>query len=223
MKKNLKELFTYKDGNILLDGYDLVKEANMFVLSTRDFLTILKNYLAINSYGINGQCILSIDEKYIFNENTKTFNRSEEGNILVSENIYDFVKYQIFKLAFINCTNRANSSDNFFADIFTDNLKRLLLDIRKNYSNNSFNNDKYESYVPKKPVLIKKKNEDAPRPVITDWKVGDRVKHPIMGEGTVTQIKKFGNRDVLVINFDDGRSGSYIPEKSDFIRTGQKS
>ena len=44
-----------------------------------------------------------------------------------------------------------------------------------------------------------------------------------MGEGTVTEIKKFGNRDVLVINFDDGRSGSFIPEKSDFIRTGQKS
>ena len=86
----------------------------------------------------------------------------------------------------------------------------------------SFSYDKYDSYEPKKPVLIKKKNEDAPRPVITDWKAGDRVKHPVMGEGTVTQIKKFGNRDVLVISFDDGRTGSFIPEKTDFIRTGQK-
>ena len=91
------------------------------------------------------------------------------------------------------------------------------------YQRSSFSYDRYDSYEPKKPVLIKKKNEDKPRPVITDWKAGDRVKHPIMGEGTVTDIKKFGNRDVLVISFDDGRSGSFIPEKSDFIRTGQKS
>ena len=91
------------------------------------------------------------------------------------------------------------------------------------YQRSSFSYDKYDSYEPKKPVLIKKKNEDKPRPVITDWKAGDRVKHPIMGEGTVTDIKKFGNRDVLVIVFDDGRTGSFIPEKSDFIRTGQKS
>ena len=115
-----------------------------------------------------------------------------------------------------------NLFNNSYSNSYSNNYSTTYY--RKNYSNNnSFNNDKYESYVPKKPVLIKKKNEDAPRPVITDWKVGDRIKHPIMGEGTVTEIKKFGNRDVLVINFDDGRSGSFIPEKSDFIRTGQKS
>jgi len=107
-------------------------------------------------------------------------------------------------------------ASNFYTNTYSNTYSNTYT------KRSSFSYDKYDSYEPKKPVLIKKKNEDAPRPVITDWKAGDRVKHPVMGEGTVTQIKKFGNRDVLVISFDDGRTGSFIPEKSDFIRTGQK-
>lgn len=74
----------------------------------------------------------------------------------------------------------------------------------------------YTSYVPQRPkaTLIKK---PAPAKVkeVVFWAVGDRCNSPLLGPGTVTSIKKFGERDVIVVNFDNGKMGTYVPDKAD--------
>ena len=63
--------------------------------------------------------------------------------------------------------------------------------------------DKYDDWKPK-ATLIKK-----PKPV-TDWKVGDRAESDLMGKGEVIKINKFGDKDILVVKFEDGRTGTFV-------------
>lgn len=76
----------------------------------------------------------------------------------------------------------------------------------------------YTSYVPQRPkaTLVKKRVEEKPK-VVKDWKVGDRVNSPLLGPGSITAMKKFGERDVLVVNFDNGKMGTFVKDKADFV------
>ncbi len=77
--------------------------------------------------------------------------------------------------------------------------------------------DDFDDWQPSKPkaTLIKKPKPEVGKPVI-DWKINDRVRSAILGDGTVTSIKMFGNREVLVVNFDNGKMGTFVKDKADF-------
>lgn len=82
---------------------------------------------------------------------------------------------------------------------------------------NTSKHDDFDDWEPSKPkaTLIKKPKTEVRKPVI-DWKVNDRVRSAILGDGTITSIKMFGNREVLVVNFDNGKMGTFAKDKADF-------
>ncbi len=70
--------------------------------------------------------------------------------------------------------------------------------------------DKYEDDWKPKATLIKKSKTEPEAKPVTDWKVGDRAESDLMGKGEVIKINKFGNKDILVIKFEDGRTGNFV-------------
>lgn len=83
---------------------------------------------------------------------------------------------------------------------------------------NTRKRDTYDDWTPQPKVqLVKKAVKSEPKEVI-DWKVGDRVNSQLMGPGTVTSMKMFGNREVMVVTFDSGKMGTFVKDKADFTR-----
>lgn len=68
------------------------------------------------------------------------------------------------------------------------------------------------------PVLVKKADasKNAPVPGTVTYEVGDRIKSEFYGEGTITNKRTFGGREVLDVRFDTGRTGTFASDKVAF-------
>ena len=68
------------------------------------------------------------------------------------------------------------------------------------------------------PVLVKKADasKNAPVPGTVSYEVGDRIKSEFYGEGTITNKRTFGGREVLDVKFDTGRTGTFASDKVAF-------
>ncbi len=91
-------------------------------------------------------------------------------------------------------------------------------DAGSHYINTHKRNDFDDDWKPSKPkvTLVKKPVETVHE--VVDWKTGDRVNSPILGPGTITGTKMFGAREVLVVNFDNGKMGTFVKESANFTR-----
>ena len=69
-----------------------------------------------------------------------------------------------------------------------------------------------------KPILVKKHNASgsAPVPGTVKYEVGDRIRSEFYGEGTITNKRTFGGREVLDVKFDSGRTGTFASDKVAF-------
>ena len=69
-----------------------------------------------------------------------------------------------------------------------------------------------------KPILVKKHNVSvsAPVPGTVKYDVGDRIRSEFYGEGTITNKRTFGGREVLDVKFDSGRTGTFASDKVAF-------
>ena len=68
------------------------------------------------------------------------------------------------------------------------------------------------------PVLVKKADavKNAQIPGTVTYEVGDRIKSEFYGEGTITNKRTFGGREVLDVRFDTGRTGTFASDKVAF-------
>ena len=68
------------------------------------------------------------------------------------------------------------------------------------------------------PILVKKADaaKNAPVPGTVTYEVGDRIKSEFYGEGTITNKRNFGGREVLDVKFDSGRTGTFASDKVAF-------
>ncbi len=82
--------------------------------------------------------------------------------------------------------------------------------------------DRYDDWAPQaqplkpKATLIKKSTEDKKDTRPINFEVGERVKHAMLGPGTITAIKTFGPREIVTVTFDSGKMGTYVKDKFDF-------
>ncbi|MCR5760389.1 MAG: ATP-dependent helicase [Sphaerochaetaceae bacterium] len=80
--------------------------------------------------------------------------------------------------------------------------------------------DRYDDWTPPvskpKVTLVKKNTEAKPSTGAIKFEVGERVKHAMLGPGTITAIKKFGTKDIVTVTFDSNKMGTYIKDKFDF-------
>ncbi|MBO4280137.1 MAG: ATP-binding domain-containing protein, partial [Spirochaetales bacterium] len=69
-----------------------------------------------------------------------------------------------------------------------------------------------------KPILVKKNDAEktAPVPGTVTYEVGDRIRSEFYGEGTITNKRAFGGREVLDVKFDSGRTGTFASDKVAF-------
>ena len=69
-----------------------------------------------------------------------------------------------------------------------------------------------------KPILVKKhdSSKSAPVPGTVKYEVGDRIRSEFYGEGTITNKRTFGGREVLDVKFDSGRTGTFASDKVAF-------
>ena len=69
-----------------------------------------------------------------------------------------------------------------------------------------------------KPILVKKHDasKSAPVPGTVKYEVGDRIRSEFYGEGTITNKRTFGGREVLDVKFDSGRTGTFASDKVAF-------
>ena len=69
-----------------------------------------------------------------------------------------------------------------------------------------------------KPILVKKHDASkiAPVPGTVKYEVGDRIRSEFYGEGTITNKRTFGGREVLDVKFDSGRTGTFASDKVAF-------
>ena len=69
-----------------------------------------------------------------------------------------------------------------------------------------------------KPILVKKASsaKSAPVPGTVRYEVGDRIRSEFYGEGTITNKRTFGGREVLDVKFDTGRTGTFASDKVAF-------
>ncbi len=117
----------------------------------------------------------------------------------------------------------------FLSEIEPSHIEKIVLgkneEHRSSYSPffrgyiNTKKSDRYDDWKPVAPKATLIKNaKPEPQPVkhAVDWKVNDRVRSAILGDGTVTAIKFFGNREILVVNFDNGKMGTFVKDKADF-------
>lgn len=110
------------------------------------------------------------------------------------------------------------SQRGFGGDFGFGSSNRYGFPRRENFTNyiNTRKRDTYDDWTPQPKVqVVKKAIKQEPQQVI-DWQVGDRVNSQLMGPGTVTSMKKFGNRDVMVVTFDSGKMGTFVKDKADF-------
>ncbi|MCR4677034.1 MAG: ATP-dependent helicase [Sphaerochaetaceae bacterium] len=79
--------------------------------------------------------------------------------------------------------------------------------------------DSYDDWTPTpekpKATLVKKAAKPSGSKPI-EFVTGERVKHSLLGPGTITAIKKFGVRDIVTVTFDSGKMGTYVKDKFDF-------
>lgn len=101
---NYYSLLTYQDGELLLDGKDLAKYANMNNTSVHIFFDLLDQLLTDKHYA---DCQI-IKTKYFTD---KSYKYSQE--LIVKSNLYEELKKTIFNFAYLCCSNVAN--EKFFS------------------------------------------------------------------------------------------------------------
>lgn len=70
--------------------------------------------------------------------------------------------------------------------------------------------DLLEEYEPPKPKVTLIKKQSNSNAVKKSFNIGDQVRNEIMGKGKVVAKKKFGERDTIIVVFDDGRQATYL-------------
>ncbi len=117
-----------------------------------------------------------------------------------------------------------NDSSGYKPDRNFEELKK----VRNAYLNTARSRDKYESWSPKSVggktasavSLIKRAKTSVPESQSNNkesiqFNVSDRVRSPLLGDGTVESARMLGKKKLLVIRFDSGKTSTFAEDKAD--------
>ena len=134
--KDLEKLITYKNGELLLDGFNLEKAANMFKFSVKDYLKLFKMYLIAKNDWVNDKYIISYKERDVFDRNSNIIYEKNNGVLLVSKDDYENMKKKAFVFAYKYCSDI--SRNNFIVHKLNEGSEKQLIKVieicKENYS-----------------------------------------------------------------------------------------
>ena len=162
----MEKLITCKNGEVLLDGVDLVKLTNMCFWTQYDFLTLMKVYFRKTLEDLCDKCVaysINTRESIAYNPN-KFPNKSRdyfiEGEVLVDKKLYEEYKRKIFDFAYTKCSSLACKPENQYIlkgsnelqvrDIILDNkdtytcLYKTRGDMAWNYQDSNIKIDRFD-------------------------------------------------------------------------------
>lgn len=114
-KQGMIKILSYKDERLMLGGVYLNDIANMYNLSVREFLKLFSIYLNFTrEYHLDSKYIINNTESIMFLPNVISGIKKISGEILVSEENYDYFQRLIFDFAYTKCSNYGVEYFDFF-------------------------------------------------------------------------------------------------------------
>lgn len=129
-KREMKQLLTYEDRKMIMEGEDLVQLANMYHLSVVDFLELFKLYLKFNQKSlVSGYSIATTDETRLTTPK-EDFELKTYGEILVPEYGYEDMKKKVFDFAYTKCSEIGDKKYDHFglssAQVYSGGFDTIL-------------------------------------------------------------------------------------------------
>lgn len=134
---NYEKLLTYKNGKLLIEGYDLGEIANMYEMSVENFLFFLRVYLSNSKELSNANCKIATSKMVTISGSGTLYEST--GEVLVADSEYEKLKKIIFDLAYTKCSNIKSSG----WDRHYDNEELLAYYLTGNCGSYSCVTDKY--------------------------------------------------------------------------------